>query len=365
MARVLKIEGGVEEGLKKLLFDLLDSGRVKGVLALRRLGEEGAAGYSLTTDPAMVRDILPFHPLMPVQGGRVLSRLTGTEGFAEPVAALLRPCELRAFVELVKRTQGSLENLLVISCTCPGVYPLSASLDGGLGPKLKAYWAAAAGNEIPDGLRPACTACTEFVPYGADMTVSLVGGGDTEVVLNTPRAEEFAGKAGGGAAGGNGGAKAIEAMRAERGANREKLFKKDTGAHGGLDGLARLFGRCIGCRGCREVCPICYCDLCEFVSRRSDLTPEGLQADLGRRGGLRLPPGTLTYHLGRLTHMAVSCVACGQCTDVCPADIPVSTVFSRVGASVQGMFEYLPGRDADEPLPLTTFRTEELTEVED
>jgi len=365
MAKVLKVEGGVEEGLRKLLFDLLDSGQVKGVLALRRLDEKGAAAYSLAADPATVKDILPFHPLMPAQGGRVLSRLTGTEGFAEPVAALVRPCELRAFVELVKRTQGSLENLLVISCTCPGVYPLSASLDGGLGPKLETYWAAAAENEVPDGLRPACTACTEFVPYGADMTVSLIGGRDTEVVLNTSKAVEAVGKLSGEIAESNGDVKAIEAMRAERGANRKKLFEEDSAVHGGLDGLVKLFGRCIGCRGCREVCPICYCDLCEFVSRRSDLTPEGLQADLSGRGALRLPPGTLTYHLGRLAHMAVSCVACGQCTDVCPADIPVSTVFSRAGASVQGMFEYLPGRDVDEPLPLTTFRTEELAEVED
>jgi formate dehydrogenase subunit beta len=365
MTKSFEIEGDVAEGLRKLLSDMLESDLVAGVFALRRLDPGGAVGYSLTADPAKVADLLPFHPLMPAQGGRVLGRLTGTEALAEPVAALLRPCELRAFVELVKRHKGNLENLLLISCTCPGVYPLSASLDGGLGSKLEAYRSAAAGNQVPEDLRPACTACVEFVPRGADMTVRLVGGGKTEVLLETPRAEEVAAKLDRQTREASGDSAATEALSALRSANREKLFGEDAAAHGGLEGLVRMFGRCIGCRGCREVCPVCYCDLCEFASRRSDLKPEWLRADLDRRGGLRLPTGTLTFHLGRLTHMAGSCVACGQCSDVCPADIPVSTLFSRVGASVQGIFEYLPGGDADEPLPLTVFNTEELTEVED
>ncbi len=53
--------------------------------------------------------------------------------------------------------------------------------------------------------------------------------------------------------------------------------------------------------------------------------------------------------------MAVSCVNCGMCSDVCPADIPVATLFSMVGESLQKLFDYLPGRDLEEPAPAETF----------
>jgi formate dehydrogenase subunit beta len=52
-----------------------------------------------------------------------------------------------------------------------------------------------------------------------------------------------------------------------------------------------------------------------------------------------------------------------MCTDVCPADISVSTIFSKVGASVQALFDYQPGRDVNEELPLRTFEEEELAQV--
>jgi formate dehydrogenase subunit beta len=52
-----------------------------------------------------------------------------------------------------------------------------------------------------------------------------------------------------------------------------------------------------------------------------------------------------------------------MCTSACPSDIPVGTIFSAVGSQVQELFEYLPGRDVDEPLPLITFREDEWTEV--
>ena len=368
MSRVLKIQGPTEQGLRKLLRALLESGQVNGVFALRRSGGCGV-NYSLVTDPSMLEDVEPFHPVMPVQGGRALSHLTRTAPLEEPVAALLRPCELRALVELVKREQASLDNLFVISCSCGGVYPLSAMLEGEVASELDAYWAAVPRNEVPEGVRPACASCVEFVPYGADMTALLLGGRNaaatTEVLLNTPRAEEAAMLVDGEICEDDGGAQAIEEMRAKRRVNRDELFKAAEIAYQGLNGLVGVFGRCIGCRGCREVCPLCYCNLCEFDSHRSELTREGLEADLARRGGLRVPAGTLSYHLGRMSHMAISCVRCGQCTDVCPADIPVSTFFAKVGQAVQGMFDYLPGRDAEEPIPLTTYRTDELVEVED
>ena len=85
---------------------------------------------------------------------------------------------------------------------------------------------------------------------------------------------------------------------------------------------------------------------------------------LRKRGGLRVPPGTILYQLGRLSHISISCVECGACDDVCPVDIPVSIIFKKVGGSVQKMFDYVPGKDVDEEIPLITFKKDEFTEFE-
>ena len=82
------------------------------------------------------------------------------------------------------------------------------------------------------------------------------------------------------------------------------------------------------------------------------------------RGGLRLPPDTLLFHIGRMLHMSLSCVSCGACEDACPAAIPVAQVFGLVGNRNQEAFDYVPGRNLDESLPLRVYEAEEFEEVE-
>ena len=81
-------------------------------------------------------------------------------------------------------------------------------------------------------------------------------------------------------------------------------------------------------------------------------------------GGLRLPPETLLFHIGRMLHMSLSCVSCGACEDACPTSIPVAQVFSLVADRNQKAFEYIPGRSLDEPLPLRVYEEKEFGEVE-
>ena len=72
---------------------------------------------------------------------------------------------------------------------------------------------------------------------------------------------------------------------------------------------------------------------------------------------------TILFQMTRMNHMSASCVSCGMCTSACPSEIPVGMIFSAVGESVQGAFEYVPGRDVTEQLPLITFQPNEWTEV--
>ena len=155
-----------------------------------------------------------------------------------------------------------------------------------------------------------------------------------------------------------------EKLSAKRAAEKEKLFSSLAAADGdGLDGLIEVFGKCVGCHGCGHVCPICYCLLCDFESRCFDYDVSYFEKQLSEKGALRLPPDTIFFHLGRMTHMSFSCVGCGQCSDVCPVGIPVAAMFKKVGQQTSSLFDYLAGRDVEEAIPVMVFKEEEFHEL--
>lgn len=367
MPKVLKLNEGAEKGLRALLRFLLESGRVKGVLTLTKLNANGVVAYSLISDPDTLEDAVPLWPVMPANAGKLLSHLTLLEAATEPIAAVVRPCELRAFVELVKRTQGSAENVLFLSSTCGGVYPLQIAADGGVAGRLGQYWEAMGEGDIAPDIRAACKGCVHFLPYSADITVSLIGNKkldeECDLHLSTDKAAQLVNGFGGELVEGNIESPQLDQFRAKREAERVELFSEVPVE--GIKGLVDSFGRCIGCHGCSKACPICYCRLCFFESDVVEYKPSSYAAELGKRGGVRVPPGTIFYHLGRLIHVGISCVGCGMCSDVCPVNIPLASIFEKTGQSVQEIFGYLPGKDVAEPIPLTTFELEELSYVEE
>lgn len=113
----------------------------------------------------------------------------------------------------------------------------------------------------------------------------------------------------------------------------------------GLDLEARLvywhdvFDRCIKCYGCRDVCPVCFCNVCT------------LEEDALIRTG-DLPPENPMFHLTRAVHMAGRCIDCNLCTEVCPADIPLRTLYKKVADIVKDEFGYVTGKAGDGKSPL-------------
>jgi len=369
MTKALKINKNAEQGIKEFLRFLLESGKVKGVFSLKKINKEGAVAYSLITDPKDLEDSVPFYPVMPVTAGSLLSRFTLKGSPDKPVVAVMRPCELRGFVELVKREQGSFENVFTISMTCGGVYPLDMAVDKKIEKNLPKYWDAVKKSEIPADVRTACKGCTEFKPYTADITVDLVGNKDIDkqciILLNTKNGESLADGMDAEFLEKKLDTKKLDVLLDKRAVEKKKLFDEIDKKMNGMDGLIDIFGRCIGCHGCMRVCPICYCKLCEFESPDSEYKPSNYNSELKKRGGVRVPPGTMYFQLGRLTHISISCVGCGACDDVCPVGIPVSTIFKKVGESVQKIFNYIPGKDVKESIPLVTFEKEEFIEFEE
>ncbi len=367
MPKLLEMKKSVDDGMIAFLEFLLKENKVRGVIGLKRTNKNKGVCYSLMTQPEELKDALPLFPLMPANAGKLLSSITLRGALTDPLAVMLKPCELRAFIELVKMEQGKLENFLFISHTCPGVYPIETSINGEMEEKISLYWNEAHKAEIIPDLRNACKGCLHFIPQNADIIVSLIGEENSQkkfrMFLNSEKGEEFTKGLEGEIGDAELETEKTSLLKDKREKERKRLFEEVGLEARGVEGIINLFGKCIGCHGCSSVCPICYCNLCFFDSQRNESEPSVSEYDLDRKGGLRLPPNTIFYHLGRLAHVSASCTGCGMCEDVCPVNIPLSTIFSKVGESIQKTFDYEPGKDIKEALPFITYREDEFKEV--
>jgi formate dehydrogenase subunit beta len=75
--------------------------------------------------------------------------------------------------------------------------------------------------------------------------------------------------------------------------------------------ISRETSRCLKCYSCIEKCPVCIA------------TPfEGRTDDLMVRPGYI--PSDPMFHLRRFAHISDSCINCGQCEELCPAEIPLA-----------------------------------------
>jgi formate dehydrogenase subunit beta len=377
MNSVIPIENNdVLSALRGFLRKLMESDLVDALLVPLETGD-GLVQPALVSDPSLLEVANPLLPIMPINNARAMSALTGKHAPAR-IGAVLRPCEIRALVELVKLQQTSLEDVLLIGLDCPGTYELPESMALGAcngenrSDNLTTYLSAAHDGkeaEIKDlPLRPACQMCIHPVPENVDIHIHLFGA-DSTVVLALTLKDELAAKLQ------LTEAPAGEAWNPEQGretagriiAGRKQVREKELGAirtrMTSNGGIAGLFAACIRCHNCMTACPICYCKTCLFKTTSFDHEPAYYLNAARRKGAQRMLGDTLLFQMTRLNHMSASCVSCGMCTSACPSDIPVGAIFSAIGEYVQAAFEYTPGKDVNEPLPLITFQPHEWNEV--
>jgi formate dehydrogenase subunit beta len=283
------------------------------------------------------------------------------------VGALLRPCELRGFVELVKLRQGERDRVLILGIDCLGTFepPAYKGWAGNGEEKSSAFLKSMlASGKPPDGaptLRRCCQACEYPTPEGADIQIQILGADEPVLQAGTSRGEQCL------AALGLPEVKspqqrqaAVTALVSQRTASRDQLFRE---VEENLLPLEKLLGElapCINCYNCRDVCPVCYCKSCVMDSSTLEHPASQYMRWAQRKGVIKMPSETLFYHMTRMAHMSTSCVGCGQCSSGCPMSIRVGEIFRTVAKRTQAAFEYVPGRSLEEPLPMATFREEEL-----
>jgi formate dehydrogenase subunit beta len=348
---------------------LFESGLVDAIYVPLE-SEAGIPIPALVTDPVLLEDANPLLPAMPINGARAIAALTHHKAPAR-IGIVLRPCELRALIELVKLQQASLENVILISLDCLGTYEISDYTNSQKAGTfdLDAYLIAVRdGSELSTDqikLRPACRMCVQPNPVNAEITIELFGE-SLEAGIPVTMSAEFAEKLGYATDLPRSGDTRLAVLTQLIESRRQVREKEISAIRDHLEadgGIAGLFSTCIRCHNCMTVCPICYCKTCLFKTAAFDHPPEHYFKLARRKGGTRLLGDMLLFHMTRLNHMSASCVSCGMCTSACPADIPVGAIFSAIGAKVQAAFDYVPGRSVDETLPLITFQADEWTEI--
>lgn len=361
-------EGGLPAGIRGFLQNLLAAEAVRAVLVPQHLPMRRLVMPTLVTRSEGMDGVDPLAPCFPMNAARIASRLA-RKPMGARWAAVLRPCEIRAFVELVKLKQARTDEVVLVSIDCLGAFqnkdyirragetPAAATQDF--------VGRALAGENLEPDLAPACRACEFPVPPHSDIHIGFLGcGGALTVEARSPagreaveslklaRSEAPASRRA-----------ALDALVARRVGRRDEMFAATQAAIDGIDKAAAYFADCINCYNCRVACPVCYCKECVFVTDVFNHEPAQYLQWADRGGVLKMPTDTLFYHLTRLAHMSTACVGCGQCSNACPNDIPVMEVFRAVARHTQQAFGYEAGRDLEEAPPLSVFKESEFPEV--
>jgi len=379
-----------EDGFRKTVIDFLKQSLEKKCFDLLlipvKAPETKAFSWALLKDKTLLERADPLPPVMTVQGGKALSSITKRGKMGFHVAAVMRPCETRAAAELSKLKQIDMDCIVLISLDCPGAMPLADYVNEP--EKAVENFQTILGKwEISDSLRPVCQICHRFSLLSLNPSfskgTSLSNGGGEALLssdLHIGIGEENKSiilipvTSKGKAILDNLNLSAddslqewklkVEKIREKKLKKKEQFDQEWLTKIEGPDKFTASFDECINCHNCMRACPICYCQQCYFDSRNLKLSPDDYLDRAEKRGALRFPLDTLLFHLGRMSHMILSCVSCGACEDACPVSIPVARIFTTVGEHVQKDFHYVPGMDREEPLPLQDFLEDEWCEVE-
>jgi len=358
-------EGDTLAALRSLLQRLLEKEIVEALLVLLEAPSGDTVMPALVKEAARLEKANPLAPVMPVNAATLVSSLTIGKP-REKIGALLRSCEIRALIELVKLQQAHLENLMIIGIDCLGTYEVTdyaklISKDGS--PTMELVRGAKEGALSPrEGyqFRSACRICEYPIPQNTALTIGLLGVDGNILIEAQEELAERLELMEGEAAGREEVVKRLVEARIEE---RDRLFAQFRERVVDIPSLLAQFSTCIRCHNCTVACPICYCKECLFRTSTFEHESDRYLRWAQRKGAIQMPTDTLLFQLTRLNHMVSSCVGCGMCESACPSDISLTTIFRLVGQEVQAMFDYLPGRSLEDELPLATFKEDELTEL--
>ena len=109
--------------------------------------------------------------------------------------------------------------------------------------------------------------------------------------------------------------------------------------------------KCIRCNACRDACPACTCEKCVFDNPSSGVENKSPANSFEEK----------MFHIIRAFHVAGRCTDCGECSRVCPQNIPLHLLNRKFIKDINEFYgEYQAGQEVGSRAPLVNYTTEDL-----
>lgn len=109
--------------------------------------------------------------------------------------------------------------------------------------------------------------------------------------------------------------------------------------------------KCIRCNACRDICPACTCEQCVFDNPKSPVENKAPANSFEEK----------MFHIIRAFHVAGRCTDCGECSRVCPQNIPLHLLNRKFIKDIDSFYgEYQAGAEVGSRAPLVNYTTEDL-----
>lgn len=235
-------------------------------------------------------------------------------------AVFLKPCDTYSFNQLVKEHRIKRENVYVIAVECLAkldIEAIKSKVDG-----------IVTSVDVVDKAVKVVTTSGEFTLHKPEVVLSKCSVcnkthqvKDEEIILHerpardVDRFEEVA---------------KLEAMTE---AERFAFWKEQ-------------LSKCIRCNACRNVCPACSCVKCVFDNPASGISAKANDTEFEEQ----------MFHIIRAFHVAGRCTDCGECSRVCPQNIPLHLLNRKFIKDIDSLYgEYQAGETDEGKTPLTSY----------
>jgi formate dehydrogenase (coenzyme F420) beta subunit len=352
--RVLEVrDGDTLKALRQFLDTFWEHNGLDILLAPLESFDHSSVSIQQIENRRDLERVNPFAPVMMTNAARFTSQEI-QDNRGKKVAAILRPCELRAFIELQKRKKISLDrdSVVILGVDCIGTFPMDVYSREKDARYLVAMTEdilrnAAEGALRPQQFRTACQVCDWPAPCGADIAIGSIGVSTDKYLLIIAQDEAIDARLGLDAAAQTKASEyqvshretVVGAIADMRSGVRKKLVEGVQGDYrfSDLASFLAWFANCSLCGKCLEACPL-Y---------------EGEFGSLFGLPGTSKPSRAPLAELVAMSRWLASCAGCGMCEQSCTCDVPLTLLISALSHRVRGEMQYRCG-DPAQKLPWTS-----------
>jgi formate dehydrogenase subunit beta len=334
----LKTRGNPLEAVRQFIAGIWLHAKLERILLPLKNEGEPMWEAQITGDPSHLERSNPFSPLMTRNAAKQIPEILNQHADAN-TAALLRPCEMRALIEMSKRSSLDWDRIITISVDCLGTFPeheYSWRVERKGSPEeltQESLQFSRQGGIVPYRYRSACQVCEMPIAQSANINIGVVGLPVRKYIMVTTSNgisdrisfEDLT----------DGVADPEIVSQYEKTATkviyrrvktRYRVMKAlSENIPPDVETLILQLEECGDCQKCLQECPICSVE-----------TPQRGEDGLYRRDSI--------------LRWLVSCVGCGMCVQSCPVQKPLNFIFASLREQLADLTGYTPGSSIDLPL---------------